>query len=273
MAIHRRLFAERQMLAATTRASNDEPVFPRFSHSDVKARRHQMRTLTTLGRLTMAAAGIVAVLAPAPLGAQPAAPGSTAPPDLKKWDATGTIGWHNRPIDAGLYRMRVNSLSAGATLGRYWTENVKTEVEVGTAGTAEGVYWDESSRSTPYSPPAPTRVSNTQVGAAQLYQFFHNAWFHPFVGVGAVFERERLQASRNAQQITVYSYSNGTAIPQVVSIPAWSKRSSDSRVSGFVLAGFKSYVSRHAFFRGDFRLTFRSGVQTTNARIGFGLDF
>jgi hypothetical protein len=233
-----------------------------------------MRTFTTLIRRALATAGLFVLLSPAPVRAQAAASGSTAGPDLKTWDATGTIGWHNRPIDAGLYQMRVNSLFTGATLGRYWTENLKTEVEVGTAGTVEGPYWDESFRSTPYSPPAAMTVSNIQVGAAQLYQFFHNAWFHPFVGVGAVFERERLQASRAAQEVPVYSYNNGTTTVQSVSIPAWSNDAVSSRVSGFVLTGFKAYVSAHAFFRGDFRLAFRGGgLQASNTRIGFGVDF
>jgi hypothetical protein len=233
-----------------------------------------MPRLITARHLAVAAVGIVALLAPARVGAQQAGAGSTPEPDLKKWDATGIIGWHRRPVDTGLYETRMNSLFAGATLGRYWTENVKTEVELGNGGTIQGIfYWDDSFRSAPYGRPAAATASDIQVSGAQIYQFFHNAWFHPFVGAGALYDRERLHASRPAQQATVYSYSNGKTITQEVSIPAWTKDSTGSKVSGFILTGFKAYVAAHAFFRGDFRLTFGTGSRAINTRIGFGFDF
>jgi hypothetical protein len=215
----------------------------------------------------------LALLAPAVGLAQTPGGSAVPPPDLKKWDATGTTGWHNRPIDSGLYKMRGNSLFAGVTLGRYWTENVKTEVEVATGGRADGMYFDASFTTTPYTPPASLTVSNFQVSAGQLYQFFHNAWFHPFAGAGVVYERQHYQASRIAQQVPTYSYSNGTTTTQWISVPAWSKDWNQPRLSGFVLAGFKGYVAQHAFFRADFRLAMKGGVQTVNTRLGFGIDF
>ena len=216
----------------------------------------------------------LALLAPAVGLAQTPAGSAVPPPDLKKWDATGTIGWYNRPTDHGLYTVRTSSAFAGLTLGRYWTENVKTEVEVATGGRADGPYFDESFQTPPYLAPASLRASNIQVSAGQLYQFFHNAWVHPFAGAGIVYEHQRYQASRPAQQVAIYSYSNGSSTTQWISVPAFSKDWNQPRVSGFVLAGFKGYVARHAFFRGDFRVAIAGGgVKTVNTRIGFGVDF
>ena len=218
---------------------------------------------------------VLTLLAPAIGLAQTPAGAAVPPPDLKKWDAAGTVGWYNRSIDSGLYTFRINSTFAGLTLGRYWTEHVKTEVEVATGGRVPNEpYFDESFRTPPYLPPASLAVSNLQVSAGQLYQFFHNAWFHPFAGAGIVYEHQHYQASRPAQQVAIYSYSNGTATTQWISVPAFSKDWNRPWVSGFVLAGFKGYVARHAFLRGDFRVaTTGGGVTTVNTRVGFGVDF
>ena len=231
-----------------------------------------MRRLTRFGRVPVAAAAVLLLFAPNRAGAQGTAPAPQQPPEMRKWDASGAVGWHTRRLDGGLYGYRTNSGWFGLTLGRYWTENIKTEVDAGSAGTADGFYYDESFRLPPYGPPASVHDSNVQVSAAQLYQFFHNAWVHPFVGAGVVLAREQYEAGRPATQVPVYSYANGQTTTQWVAVPAFSRAWTEWTAAPFVLTGFKGYVSHHAFVRADFRMAFGTTI-ATNARIGFGFDF
>jgi hypothetical protein len=41
----------------------------------------------------------------------------------------------------------------------------------------------------------------------------------------------------------------------------------------FVGAGFKAYMTRRAFFRGDLRVGFKNEIDETLLRFGFGVDF
>ncbi|MGE5361267.1 MAG: hypothetical protein ACM3NQ_19800 [Bacteroidales bacterium] len=217
-------------------------------------------------------------------GAAQTPSGDVPVPDLKKWDAAGTIGWHLHAVDApaatpgyGGYDYRVSSFYAGVSVGRYWTEHLKTEFEVARGGTVHFSYGEPYAGGStyPYGPYVYARdtVTETQVTAEQAYQFFHNAWFHPFVGAGVVAARESHAMNRPAQQVPIYSAGYPSTITGVVDVPAASSTRVTWKAHPFVATGFKAYVSYHAFFRADFRVAFNSGVQATLARVGFGLDF
>ncbi len=221
-------------------------------------------------RLIPPATFLVSVIA-APVFAQSAVAPESAPA-FKKWDATGTVGWYHHRIATGVYDVPVNSMFAGATLGRYWTEHVKTEVEIGTGGRSDNTYyWDPSFPTGLYAAPATQQLSDVQVSAAQFYQFFHNAWFHPFLGAGLVYQREDHSAMRPAQEVPTYAPGTGTPTGWF-SLPAWSRQWTQSHVAPFVLGGCKAYVSRRAFFRADLRVT-GDTWHSVNTRIGFGFDF
>ena len=81
------------------------------------------------------------------------------------------------------------SLSRSVALGNYWTEHLKTEIEVGWTGRGQryAEHPDASFESRTYGPALYTFSTTTIVGT-QRYQFGHNAMFHPDVAVGAIVE-------------------------------------------------------------------------------------
>src|ERR1700752_730059 len=66
----------------------------------------------------------------------------TAPSPISRMDAGGSVGWFNAG-KSGLNDIREDaqwynrSLYAGASLGWYWTDNLKTEIEGGVSTKAE----------------------------------------------------------------------------------------------------------------------------------------
>src|SRR5438093_113401 len=138
-----------------------------------------------------------------------AALGQTPPSPLARADLTASIGSFGAfRIDATQYEYRrwTHTLFAGIGGGFYWTDHLKTEVEVASGGHGE------TSASAPAGvPESPTaRVyeehayRDTAVSIAQSYQFGRNARFHPFVAAGARIEREHHEIDRPAQSVNVY---------------------------------------------------------------------
>jgi hypothetical protein len=227
--------------------------------------------------LATAGVAMAVLLGSAEATAQVAAapqPDSAPAPYLGKWDVTGSIGWHLRQIDNVLYHVQDSSLYAGLAVGHYWTENLKTEVDVGNGGTARFAVVDTFAPGglSQYYIYAYRSVSDLQVAVGQVYQFFHNAYFHPFVGAGGILHRERRTTERPAQVVPENADQYGMPVI-FVSIPAATERHTAWRGDAFGLAGFKAYVSQRAFFRADLRVAGTERLQATNVRVGFGIDF
>lgn len=188
-------------------------------------------------------------------------------------DLAGTIGWlvvnkeaPGEPRDDNWH----SSLFGAASAGWYWTENLKTELDAG-AGTANRVFRTQAVTVAGRQGYASTdtRFSRRTLGISQQYQFFHNAWFHPHLAVGVNVTQERF--TRRTQQFFIYDVNSRTSEVQPPATTDGPR--SEITVRPFVATGFKAYMTRRAFCRGDFRAALRGGIDEVLFRFGVGVDF
>ncbi|HEX9368532.1 MAG TPA: hypothetical protein VF921_18020 [Vicinamibacterales bacterium] len=194
---------------------------------------------------------------------------------LTRGDAHFVIGWQNLHKPQSRQQSYSNDwvngiFYGGAGAGWYWTDNLKTQVDVG-GGTRGRQYRYEfttvNGRNT--SSYSNLEVQRQSVAIAQQYQFFRNQWLHPHVGAGVDIARETTRETY--QPIVVFD----TVTRVTTQITPTRTEGPDHRLIArpFAEAGFKAYMTRRAFFSGDSRLMFRSGLDEVLFRIGFGVDF
>jgi hypothetical protein len=203
--------------------------------------------------------------------------GAQEPPTgpLNRGDVHFVVGWQNlhKPQEPEQsYGNWLNGIFfGGGGAGWYWTDNLKTQVDVG-GGTRARQYR--------YSPivvgglttgagSSRLNVQQQSVAVAQQYQFFRNQWFHPHLGAGVEIARETTREEYDP----IFFFDPITRV---------SRQTSPARIEGpdhrfvarpFVETGFKAYLTRRAFFTGDARLMFRTRVDEVLFRAGFGIDF
>jgi hypothetical protein len=195
------------------------------------------------------------------------------PPALPRADASATFGWLTmRSSSPGPYYGPnwSDSLFASVAGGWHWTEHLKTEIDFG-GGTTARAYRTEQVNigGRPYFRSTDRRFSRRTLAIAQEYQFFHNAWFHPHVAVGANVSAERY----TERSEPVYVYDEVTRTSRFVGDRLVVGPETDVTVRPFVATGFKAYMAPRAFFRSDLRVSFRGGVDEVFMRLGFGVDF
>ena len=214
---------------------------------------------------------LVAILAAAvPAAAQERPIVTLSPPDAARWDAAGQAGWQGAdkaPV-APDWNNWSDAAAFSATLGYRWTTHLKLETTL-TATTDGRVPFQEPLP----APGAPFpvfrygehRFRTTSVALGAAYQFFENAWFHPFAGAGVEVTRERDRLSIQ-EQITCGRGSCTSPVTVDTAITY--------RTRPYVTAGFKGYVSEHAFIRSDVSMTaWSGGADTVRWRAGIGVDF
>jgi opacity protein-like surface antigen len=214
---------------------------------------------------------LAGMLATLPAAAQTRPIVTLAAEDPARWDLGGLAGWRgvSKAPDAAAFDDWYEVASFGAAAGYYWTTHLKTEVDFST--TAEGNVFIQQ----PISVPGQTfptfrfgehRFRSTSVSGGLVYQFFENAWFHPFVGAGVEGSRERGRLSLQEQP----SCERTPCMP--VPLPLQTTISSTARP--FLAVGFKLYVSERAFIRSDLRSTlWTDGAEAVHWRAGMGVDF
>ena len=185
----------------------------------------------------------------------------------------GTVGWLSANTHpSGLYDNHdwVPSLFGAASAGWYWTDNLKTEVDVG-AGTKARVFGGRQitidGRTTYVS--ASSKFSRQTLGISQQYQFLHNGWFHPHLAAGANITWER----RTDHIAPIYLYDPVSRTSRIAAPERTEGPRTSVTVRPFVAAGYKAYMTPRTFFRNDLRVAFRGGPDETVLRIGFGVDF
>ena len=191
------------------------------------------------------------------------AQGQTAPGPVARGDVSASLGWFSADHEGTSQCCTWSSgLFRGLQGGYYWTDHLKTELEIAAAGETE-LY--------SYSPvpvgPGFTHVAehhryrDVLVSGGQFYQFGRNAYFHPFVGAGLDVDRER-------HEVEFESFtSTGTRIVTTESI------STRVLVRPFMVGGFKAYFSERVFFRTDLKAAFSNSLDQITWRLGFGIDF
>jgi hypothetical protein len=205
----------------------------------------------------------VLLLSSAPAAAQPVAP----PVPLTRADLSASIGWfHARVHDVDRFG---RALHAGGTGGWYWTDQLKTEVEVGatSAARAYGVRSVVITGRPTYTPIEYT-ITTRKLMVAQLYQALRNQWVHPYAGAALEVTWERI-TERHGQTII---YDPVRPFPDV--LPERTLGPYIERVVRPVgVAGLKAYVTPRVFLRFDLRVAFRGGVDEVLLRSGLGVDF
>lgn len=194
-------------------------------------------------------------------------------PRVTRADVSGTIGWLGADTHPpGPYNDNhwAHSLFAGVSTGWHWTDNFKTEVDVG-AGSKARVFSTEQITIDGRVAYVTTdsRFARRTIGISQQYQFLHNVWFHPHLAAGAHVTWER----RTYRIVPVYLYDDVTRTTRTVTLPQDQSPRASVTVRPFVAAGFKAYMTERTFFRHDFRVAFRGGPDETVLRIGVGVDF
>jgi outer membrane protein W len=190
---------------------------------------------------------------------------------LVRADAWAGVGWHHaRLAEEGEYDDWYHgSLSGTASAGWYWTDHFKTEIDAGT--TSRG-------RISVFSPVVAEGQSTGRYGwithrtrtfgVTQQYQFFRNAWFHPYLGAGVDVVRETQQEHLEP----VFIFDRVTSRSRVVDEPL-DESSRRTRIRPAASLGFKTYLSRRAYFRTDARIGVRRQIEDVVVRLGFGVDF
>jgi len=158
----------------------------------------------------------------------------------------------------------------GAGAGWYWTDNLKTQVDIGTGTRARQFrYAPVSFNGVPTSQASELWIQQWAVTIGQQYQFFHNQWFHPHVGAGV--ELARQTTTEQYQPLSIFD--NVARVSRQV-LPARTEGPNHDFIArGMGEVGFKAYMNRRAFFTGDMRLMFRNGIDQVLFRAGFGFDF
>jgi hypothetical protein len=206
-----------------------------------------------------------------------AAQAPEAAPAAGRADFQAVLGWQNLrldryddPFDRPDHNWAHSILYGGAGAGWYWTEHLKTQVEVGGGTptrhyryrlrTINGLQASEISR---------VRLTRPSLAISQQYQFFRNQWFHPRLGLGLDIARE----TRTEHFEPVFGYDSAARTSRQL-LPARTEGPTRRAVvRPFADLGFKAYMTRRAFFTGDMRLMVHGGIDQALFRAGFGVDF
>jgi hypothetical protein len=181
------------------------------------------------------------------------------------------LGWFNSkesvgPSDTDWYS---RSAVASGAAGWFWTDNLKTEVEAGATSRATLYgYWTEQLGPQTVAHSARFRHSTRRVAASQHYQFFRNAWFHPFVGAGV----DLTWDTRERDHITSYPFVPPTGPSRHQDEQFADPATTEFDARPFVLVGYKAYLSPRVFFRNDLRFTIGHVLEEVMVRFGFGFD-
>jgi hypothetical protein len=187
-------------------------------------------------------------------------------------DTAGTFGWlaartglsSNAGTDWG------SSLFVAASGGWHWTDNLKSEIDIGAGTEAHGYETRPVTSNGRISyVPIESRFARRTLGISQQYQFFHNTWFHPHLAAGANFSWDR----RTDEIGPIYAYDEVTRTTRLVELLRTEGPRTTFTIRPFVAVGYKAYLSQRAFFRNDLRVAFHGGVNETTLRLGFGFDF
>jgi hypothetical protein len=188
---------------------------------------------------------------------------------LVRADAWAGFGWHHaRVADAGEYDDWYHR-SASATAGAawYWTDHLRSEIDIGATSGGEVFVFEPAFIDGQQTSRYGFVTHRTRaLGLTQHYQFFRNAWFHPYVGAGLDLVHETRDERFEALQVF------DRFGPRTIE-PAHEESSRGLIVRPAASLGFKAYLSPRAYFRSDARIGVRHRIDDVIVRFGFGIDF
>lgn len=198
--------------------------------------------------------------------------------DPPKWDVSATTGlFSSRPATAATdhYGDRwYSSARAGISVGRYWTPNLKTEVEVMTS--AEGMRYASRTAILPdgthWSYGAHEYFRASQGSARVVWQLLDNRWVHPYLLAGVALDADRQRAFIPEQ----YRYLGDGRTPAIrhTLVPEQTEGPDTvHRVGAMLGAGAKLYFSPTVFANTVLLVTHAKPAKTVSLVVGLGIDF
>ena len=198
---------------------------------------------------------------------------TVSPPDPRRWDVAGSVGWlaGNKSGIAEEWNDWYDTFATSLEVGRYWTPHVKTEA--GVMFTTEGGVFARQEpfvpdRGSPIFIPREHHFRVTAFSASATYQFFENAWVHPFLSAGVHFTEER----ERAFSIDVPYYGRDFTRIEVPIEPP--RQATVFSIRPVAMGGAKFYVNERGFVRTDLGVAWHDGrVAHVTWRAGIGVDF
>lgn len=206
-----------------------------------------------------------------------AAPAAAQTEPQQRWDVN---------FSAGLFQGRDDQLVRGwddwynegryaASIGRYWTAHFKTEIEF--AATGEGRQFIQQYVAVPgtvINYPISVEVFRRlrQASARAVWQFNENAWVHPYLNIGAVYEVERTR--QWSPQPFYYPPGDPRINPPVpVALDVDGDPHTDHRVGLTIGGGSKFYFSPSGYINTGILVTRAKPSTTVTLLAGIGIDF
>lgn len=197
-------------------------------------------------------------------------------PDIPCWDVAASIGVLSanpeptEPFAGDWYTEGRYAL----TVGRDWTEHLKTELEFATS--TEGDRYSVRNANVPGVPqyfPISSRdhFQLNQVSGRLAWQFLDNTWVHPYVFGGVIVDIERRKTYTPEQ---IYHPDPRSQAGRIVVTPEL-RRGPEfvTRAGATAGAGAKIYMTPNAFFNAALIATYARPAQTVSLIGGFGVDF
>jgi len=185
--------------------------------------------------------------------------------EFRKWDigtTVGLLGANKRDFGRSGSYNNDPSLSVNLDVGRYLTTHLKADAGL-TWNNSRSFYDYNFSQTSPTEPGSYTirTVRPTILSGAVTYQFFENAFTHPYVTTG-------LRLAILPEHRETYSFDN------FVSRIETSVKQTSLQARPFGAVGFKSYFNERWFMRSELLVAWDAhGVSHGVGRIGFGIDF
>jgi hypothetical protein len=196
----------------------------------------------------------------------------------RAWDVDAGVGFHNLTSadgNVGNEGYEPNNWSPSWTtsldVGHFWNSHLKTEgglsfLQRYETATSEELTLAGGQRSYVFTR---NEIRQTQVTAAATWQFFENAFAHPYVSGGARIGLLRIDSHRESYLPPL----PGSVIGPVPIRPD-EQHSLQARIRPFVAVGSKSYFNERSFVRPEMMLGFNgNGLSQFGARLLFGVDF
>jgi hypothetical protein len=194
-------------------------------------------------------------------------------PALAANDVSIALGWsgaeHNIH-DIHESRQWHGSLLVALSGGHYWTDHLKTEVDLSWASPRDREIYETLERQGGFTYAlSDYRAHDVRLGVVQLFQFGRNDWVHPYVGVGADMVRRQATLWRDRQSRVIYMQNR--TVP--VEIPASIERRTTTFAEAVVKTGLKMYATERVFFNTELKLGVRRDVDHVVWKFGMGFDF
>jgi opacity protein-like surface antigen len=202
-----------------------------------------------------------------------AASASAQQPEQPRWDVNASAGlFQGRPAD----RTRgwddwYHQGRYSASIGYYWNTHFKTELEFATTG--EGRQFTQQYVSVPGTvinhPISVEEYHRVQQASARaVWQFNDNAWVHPYLNAGVVFEADRMRQWSPDQ----FYYPPGVPrvpLPQGIN----GDKGTDYRAGFTIGGGSKFFFSPNAYINAGLQITRAKPATTVTMLAGIGVEF